>query len=476
MRSPSAVANSLLHRRMARGSVARGYRRLLRLLDRAIAVPAGVSERMHAFELLEQRVAERTREISTLLAVSSSVASTLDLHPLLGLILDKLKIVADYSGASLLTLDQGDLVIVEVRGASAVGGSVVGIRFPLVLGTPIADLFAQRQPVIIADVRDDSVLAQAYRGAVRGFEDDPAFTYVRSWMGIPMVLNGDVTGVLSLSHAQPNFYTAHHASLATALANQAAVAIENARLYEQARSLAAMEERQRLARELHDSVTQSLFSITMIAGALPRLLDRDVVRARERCERLNELASSALAEMRALIFELHPESLEREGLAAALERLASALRARHGLAIECRLDAGVDAPLHVQEALYRIAQEAMHNTVKHARAQHLVVRLAAGDRFISLEVCDDGVGFDPSGQFPGHLGHRSMRERAEGLGGTLVIVSTLERGTCVRVELPRPELALPSGNRSNLPVESIAPRSGSLGQTEPLPDSGQPLR
>lgn len=416
--------------------MARGYRRLIRFVDRAIAVPAGVTERIRAFELLEQRVEVRTRELSTLLQVSYSVTSTLDLRPLLGLILDQLKVVADYSGASLLTLDQEDLVIVEVRGASAVEVPVIGIRFPVVPGTPIADLFAQRRAVIIADVRDDSVLARAYRGAVRDRMDSPGFSYVRSWMGVPMVLNGDVTGVLSLSHVQPDFYSSHHASLAMAIANQAAVAIENARLYEQARSIAAMEERQRLARELHDSVTQSLFSMTMIAGALPRLLEKDIARARERCERLNELASGALAEMRALIFELHPESLEREGLAAALERQVAALRARHGLVIECHVDSIDDAPLYVQEALYRIAQEAMHNTVKHARAQHVNVRLVAGDRLIVLEVCDDGVGFDPSGEFPGHLGHRSMRERAEGLGGTLTIASTMERGTCVQVELP----------------------------------------
>ena len=299
MRSPSAIADSLLHRRLDGAALARGYRRLIRLAERAVAVSAGLSARIHAYEVLEQRVEERTREFSTLLEVSSSVTSTLDLRTLLGLILDQLKVVADYSGASLLTLDQGDLVIVEVRGASAAGGPVVGVRFPVVSGTPIADLFAERRTVIIADVRDDSVLAQAYRGAVRDRMDTPGFSYVRSWMGVPMVLNGEVTGVLSLSHVQPDYYSRHHASLTMAIANQAAVAIENARLYEQARNIAAMEERQRLARELHDSVTQSLFSMTMIAGALPRLLVKDIVRARERCDRLNELAAGALAEMRA---------------------------------------------------------------------------------------------------------------------------------------------------------------------------------
>jgi PAS domain S-box-containing protein len=401
-----------------------------------LGVVRDISDRIQAYEVLEQRVEERTRELTTLLDVSNTVTSTLNLRPLLGLILDQLRMVADYTGASLLTLDQNDLVVMEARGASAEGDPVVGLRFPLERGTPIADAFEQRRPVIIADVRDDSTLARAYRGAVGPLMETAAFSYVRSWMGVPMVLNGEVTGILSLSHAEPDFYSTRHAHLAEAIANQAAVAIENARLYEQARALAVLEERQRLARELHDSVTQSLFSMTMISGALPRLLDKDLARARERLDRLHELAHGALAEMRALIFELHPESLEREGLPAALEKQAAAIRARHGLIVESDLCIPFEAPLPVQEALYRIAQEAMHNTVKHARARRLTLRLAQEEGTVTLEICDDGEGFDPSGPFPGHLGHRSMRERAEGLGGTLTIESAPGQGTCIHASLP----------------------------------------
>lgn len=401
-----------------------------------LGVVRDISDRIHAYEVLEQRVEERTRELTTLLDVSSTVTSTLNLRPLLGLILDQLRVVTDYSGASLLTLDHNDLVVMEARGASAQGGPIVGLRFPLEFGTPIADLFEQRRPVIIADVRDESVLAQAYRGAVGPLMETEAFSYVRTWMGVPMILNGAVTGILSLSHEQPDYYTMRHARLSEAIANQAAVAIENARLYEQARALAVLEERQRLARELHDSVTQSLFSMTMISGALPRLLDKDLARARERLDRLRELAQGALSEMRALIFELHPESLEREGLPAALEKQATAIRTRHGLHVEVDLCEPFEAPLQVQEALYRVAQEAMHNTVKHARARRLTVRLSQENENATLEICDDGVGFDPSGPFPGHLGHRSMRERTTALRGTLSIESTPGTGTCIRVQLP----------------------------------------
>jgi signal transduction histidine kinase len=216
-----------------------------------------------------------------------------------------------------------------------------------------------------------------------------------------MVLNDEFTGILSLSHEQPGFYTSEHARLAAAIATQAAIAIENARLYQQAQQVAALEERQRLARELHDSVSQSLFSMAMISGALPRLLERDAAQAIERSERLHELALGALAEMRALIFELHPDSLEREGLVGALARLAAAMQARHGLSTSTTLDDGVEAPIEVQEALYRIGQEAIHNTVKHAHASRLAVRLSPEGGSVVLEVQDDGIGFDPSGPFPG---------------------------------------------------------------------------
>jgi len=133
---------------------------------------------------------------------------------------------------------------------------------------------------------------------------------------------------------------------------------------------------------------------------------------------------------------LHPESLEREGLTAALERQAAAIRARHDIAVVTDLCSDPAGTLEVQEALYRIAQEAMHNTVKHAGAQRLSVRLACDASKAVLDVVDDGIGFDPSGPFPGHLGHRSMRERAERVGGSIQIESRPGQGTRIHAVLP----------------------------------------
>ena len=208
-------------------------------------------------------------------------------------------------------------------------------------------------------------------------------------------------------------------------------------LYEQAQELAALQERQRLARELHDSVSQALYGISLWAHTVREALESsEPEQAEAAIEDVLTLAEAGLAEMHALIFELRPESLETEGLVAALTKQVEALRARYKLNVEADL---VDEPalsLEKKEALYRIAQEALHNIVKHARASNVVLRLARQEREVFLEVCDNGKGFDPTGPFPGHLGVRSMRERVTKIGGTLTIESAPGQGTCIRVRVP----------------------------------------
>lgn len=384
---------------------------------------------------------ERTRELSTLLDVSATVASTLDLNALLGLVLDQLKGVADYTGASILMVDGAQLVLVEMRGASAQDGSIKGASFNMEPGNPLSEALLHQEAVIVGDVLDDSPLANAYRSAVGYRIDNPSFSYARSWMAAPMVLNNRAIGVISLSHREPNFYTREHGRLASAIATHAAIAIENAKMYGQAQELAAMEERQRLARELHDSVTQSLFSINLLSSAIPKLLDRDLAAARERLDRLHQLAAGALAEMRGLIVALRPEALERDGLIGALRKQVEALEAQHHLSVDQNLGAEPDAPVEVKEALYRIAQEALRNTVKHARARNVELRLDCDALRIALLVSDDGVGFDPAFSAAGHLGQQSMRERAAQLGGTVVVESARGQGTRVRAVVPlRPVL------------------------------------
>ena len=214
------------------------------------------------------------------------------------------------------------------------------------------------------------------------------------------------------------------------------IAVENARLLVEVRGKAALEERQRLARELHDSVSQALYGIALGAKTARTLLDRDSTKVASPLDYILSLADAGLAEMRALIFELRPESLEREGLVAALEKQAAALRARHEIKVETDLCNEPDAPLEIKEALYRIAQEALHNIVKHARASSVQIRMRCSPENVTLDVSDDGIGFEPEGDFPGHLGLHSMRERTERLGGTLAVESAPGKGTQIRAWIP----------------------------------------
>jgi signal transduction histidine kinase len=199
---------------------------------------------------------------------------------------------------------------------------------------------------------------------------------------------------------------------------------------------AVQEERQRLARELHDSVSQALYSIALATKTAQALLAQDPTRVHEPLQFATAQAEQGLAEMRALIFALVPEALETEGLVAALEKHVVAVRARHGLTLTATLGTEPEAPLAVKEALYRIVQEALHNTVKHAQARTVAVRLETSAEALLLEVCDDGVGFATAERYPGHLGQHTMRDRAVRLGGTLEVVSAPGAGTRVRAQIP----------------------------------------
>jgi signal transduction histidine kinase len=260
-----------------------------------------------------------------------------------------------------------------------------------------------------------------------------------SWdtiVSVPLIHEGRVVGVLSGYYARGYRLSDGEVSFLKIVADQAAAIAENARLFTDAQAHVALEERQRLARELHDSVTQGLFGIALGARTAREHLERSPGEARAALDYVLQLAETGLAEMRALIFELRPESLEQEGLVGALKKQAAALRTRHGIRVEEVFDAEPSAPIAVKEALFRIAQEALNNTAKHARASHVEVRLTSVGETLVAEIRDDGMGFESGAQFPGHLGLQSMRERASRLGGTVEIISTAGQGTIVRAVIP----------------------------------------
>jgi signal transduction histidine kinase len=367
----------------------------------------------------------RVRELDALYRADEQLHRSLHVEPVLQALVDVAVDLLQFDAAALIAWDATDnaatLRVVRNLGPEAVGQIATileGYR-----GQPVVQ---EGEPTTIEDALSDPRVPPELAG-IGG---------IRGVIQVPITVSNELFGEFHAGYFRPHRFDEDEVRLMTALAQRAATAIENARLYEQAHRLAALEERQRLARELHDSVSQVLFSISLGARTAKALLERDPGRVAQPVEQIANLADMGMAEMRALIFELRPESLQSEGLVAALTKQTAALRARHGITVDLTLDAEPDVPLEVKEAVYRIAQEAMHNTVKHARATRVRVHLASAPDGITLTVSDDGIGFDPGGDFPGHLGLRSMRERVTRFRGTLAVESAPGRGTTIHAAIP----------------------------------------
>jgi signal transduction histidine kinase len=262
---------------------------------------------------------------------------------------------------------------------------------------------------------------------------------MRSFLGVPIVTGGEVIGAFYLTEKldAPDF-SDDDVELIELLAAHASIAIANARLQEQARELSVVAERNRLALDLHDAVSQKLFGLVLSAEAAGTLLDRDPAAARQQVERLQGLAQDALGELRALVFELRPLDIESDGLAEALRKHVQLVRRLEELDVELVVEGEPEHDAPRDQELLRIAQEALQNVVKHASAQHVSVTLRNGDGWFSLEITDDGVGFDPAaeGIRSRRLGLTSMEERAERVGATITIDSAPGEGTTVRLEVP----------------------------------------
>jgi len=260
---------------------------------------------------------------------------------------------------------------------------------------------------------------------------------MRSFLGVPILAPGGVMGAFYLTEkVGADVFDDADQQLIELLATHAAIAITNAKLLQSSRELSRVSERNRLALELHDVVSQKLFSLVLTAEAAGTLLERDADAAGAQVRRLQELAREALDELRALIFELRPPDLERDGLAGALRKHVAAQRPLHGTRVELDVDPAAGAGEADAEVL-RVAQEALHNALRHAGADEVRVRLGDVDGCLVLEVADDGTGFDPDDPElrARHLGLTSMQERAVRLGAALTIDSSPGTGTTVRLEL-----------------------------------------
>ncbi len=293
-------------------------------------------------------------------------------------------------------------------------------------------LLNAHRPQRIADVWSADPAAQRLRSLL----DDGAAVLlegVHAWMWIPLAVKGRVIGGLAVAHAEPGYFTAHQADLALTMANLAAITMANVQLHEQQQTIAVLEERQRLAQNLHDAVNQSLFSASLIAEVLPRLWEQHPEEVHESLEDLRRLTRGALAEMRGLLVELRPLVLTDTELDELLRLLGDALTGRTNIPVSISVSGQGTLPADVQIMFYRVCQEAMNNIAKHSEASQVNVDLLYESDSVSLSIRDNGRGFDQEQIASGHYGLIMMQERARTVGAALSVTSRLGQGTEVVV-------------------------------------------
>ncbi|MEU8250167.1 GAF domain-containing sensor histidine kinase [Nonomuraea sp. NPDC048916] len=279
-------------------------------------------------------------------------------------------------------------------------------------------------PVRLPDLRED-----------HRFEWWPkAHPVMKDFLGVPILDGDEVLGIIFLANKRAEGgFTREDQDLLTLFAAHAAIALTNAMLYERGRELAMLEERNRMARELHDAVTQKLFSLRLTAQAAATMLESDPGRAAAELQRVQRLAGEALSELRAVIVELRPAELDRHGLAETLRKHVRLLDRLHPTRVTFGCDTLPPLDSAVEVAVLRFAQEALHNALRHAGAAEVSVRLVSEGGKLVLSVADDGRGFEQA-ESRG-LGLISMGDRAESVGGVMTVETASGRGTTVRMEV-----------------------------------------
>jgi PAS domain S-box-containing protein len=402
---------------------------------RSIAVVTDISEQVRARQLLDRRVAERTLELETLLDVSQVVVSTLELEPLLQVILEELRSVVDFEGAAIYSIGDRHLSTLNFPLLVAKEKAIL-LAQPLIQEISRDERVMRTEAFMIADIQADTEDARYFRRIGADFLDFNTGK-MHSWMGIPLKFKDQLIGVLSVHHSQVGYYTPKDARLAFAFANQAAVAIENAGLYRKAQAVATAEERSRLARELHDSVTQALYSLTLYAGATRAALHAGKLEAAEKnLDEVIAVAREGMGDLRLLIFELRPPVLEQEGLISALQTRLETVETRAGIKTEFNVQGQPNLSSEMETELYWSLYEALNNVLKHARAKHVYLDLHFSNGWAAITLRDDGVGFDAStlDQSNG-MGLKNIADRIGELGGNFKIESGLGQGTVFEIKL-----------------------------------------
>ena len=412
-----------------------------------VNVMTDATERVLAHQTLEQRVEERTREIERRRQVAESLRDILailnsnrSLDTVLDYILVQASQLLDADAVAIYRLQsEGELLRIEA--AQGLDADYVADAYIPVGQSVTGQAVLKRQPVMLPDVSavspDDDLFLDQQRQALL----ERLGSHYRALLAVPLK-DGEIYGAITLYYYEPRRFTDEEIRLAVAFGDQAALAIENARLRAQVEQTAMAAERSRLARDLHDSVTQILFSASLTAEVLPVVWERDRAEGEQALGELRELTRGALAEMRTLLMELRPAALVKASLDDLLRQLAEAVIGRARVPVTLEIEGHRSLPHDVKIAIYRIAQEALNNVAKHAEANQATVSLycspPSSNKGVQVEqvkmcVSDDGRGFDVNRVSPDHLGIGIMHERAEAIGATLTIESQPGHGTQVVV-------------------------------------------
>jgi signal transduction histidine kinase len=354
----------------------------------------------------------------------ATMSSTFDLDKILDHILDTISRVTPYDGANVLFVESDLVHIVRQRGYLENGLDNLWLkrRIPVTKLGILQQLIDTGKPIAIADTATSPMWI--------GFPD---MGWINSNVIAPIRSNGKILGFLSLDSATPGFFTQSHAERLQSFADQAAIAIQNARLLDRAKRAAVMAERNRLASELHDTISQTLWSISLITERLPVIWEIDKDEGGRSLTTLHQLAQNALAEMRSLLLELHPSSLTEAKLGDLIRHIAETIANRTGLDINVQIERQDPVEPDIHFALYRVVQEALNNIALHASAGHVEIYFSSDSGRIDLTIQDDGLGFDPAGVGAGHLGLSIMSDRIQNIGGTIEISSHKESGTRIKV-------------------------------------------
>jgi len=383
---------------------------------------------------LEKRVQERTaaeHEQRTLAEALRDIAeilnSTLELDEVLNRILSEIERVVPHDTANLILCESGVAKIVRFwnRPGFEMPYEEVETGLKIENMPTLQAMSFSKQPMIIADTHSD-----------QGWVEKPHSGWIRSYLGTPILIENEVIGFINLNSGIPGFFKIIHADSLKGFANQAAIAIKNARSFEKGQELAAFKERQKLARDLHDAVSQTLWTASLITDVLPVLWVQDHEESLVNLEKLQRLVRGALAEMRTLLLELRPNALIKTTLSDLIIQLTQAVMSRKKIDIVVLVEGQTKFEPDVQVGFYRMVQEALNNIVKHAKATKVDIVLKMTDGKLNLTIQDNGRGFEVNQDLPDGLGLGIMLERASSIGASLDVTSKIGEGTLIKMTWP----------------------------------------